>query len=260
MHPLVTQAKDRYSAASPDRIYGAIGGYLGYLNIRISIKQLERTLRILDTICKALDRLHLKVENEKDKVGTFVSIHGQQVHFLIEERFRQVDHILTNEEKIEQKKRSYFSSQKFDYLPTGELSIRIDDYCDGCRKKWRDGKKSIEDQVGDFLKGMIVAAAAMKKHSMELEEQSRRWREAQEREQAERQRRIEEQKRFGELEQQADNLNRSKKIGAYVGYVKEELTQLTNIAEELNAFAAWEKWALDYAQSLERIPDFICKV
>ena len=253
-HPLIRETKVFFSRTSPDRTYGVIERHRGCPDIRVSKNQLERTLRIFDTICRTFDKLSLKVENEKENKGTFVIINGEKVRFLMEERLRQMDHALTAEDKISLKKYPYHSLPKFDYHPTGELSIRIDEYCNGCRKKWRDGEKRIEDQLEDFFRGVFIIAAGLKKRTIEMEAQSRKWREEQERQEAERLRIVEEQKRYGELERQADSFHRSRKIRDYVAHVKNVLIQQRTNIEELQKFAVWEKWTLEYAQSLEIIP------
>lgn len=256
LHPLVVEAKEFLSEMTQDN-YGVIGGYRRSLHVRVSKNQLERAFRIFDTICKGFDRINLKIENEREKRGTFVSIHGEHVHFLIEERIRQVDHILTPDEKNRKRQYPYFSAQKFDYHPTGELSIRIDEYCDGCRKKWRDGDKKLEDQLGDFFTGVFIAAASLKKRTLEREAESRRWREEQERKEAEQQRKIEEQLRYKALEENADKLLRAHKIRDYVAYTKRLISQGTTTPEELQKLSEWEKWALEYAQTLEKMPNIL---
>ena len=255
LHPLVEKTKLALNDRDKD-MYGAIRNHLGDLHLRVSDGQLKRALRIYDTVCKTFDRLHLKVQNEQEKLGTYIILHGEEIHFLIEERFRQVNRIPTKEEKEYYKKHQYWSSRPYDYQPTGELSIRIDEYCDGCRKKWRDGgKKRVEEQLGEFFRGIFIAAAYLKKRTLEREEESRKYREEQFKRELEKRKLDEEKRRYQELEQLADNFSKSQKIREYVLYVKNEIARKTAIEEELQKFSDWENWALEYVMRLEKLPE-----
>lgn len=254
-HPLIEEASAIFSGMIPDRIYGFIRGYRGQLNIKVSKNQVTRALGIFNTICKAFDQIHLRVENEKDQRGTYVSIKGEKVHFLIEERFHQIDHILTEKEKADLKKYHYSSAPKFDYVATGELSIRIDDAFGNCRKKWKDGKQKIEEQVGEFFRNIFIVAADRKDAAVKREAERIRWHDARLKEEAEKQKIIEEKKRYSELELQADRFSMSKKIRDYVTHVRSTITEQTAVEDEIKKFEEWEAWALDYVKQLEKLPD-----
>ena len=84
---------------------------------------------------------------------------------------------------------------------------------------------------------------------------SRRYREDQRKKELERQKLEEEKRLYCELEQQAENFSKSKKIRGYVAYVKNEISRITAVKDELQKFSEWENWALEYVKRLERLPD-----
>jgi hypothetical protein len=95
-----------------------------------------------------------------------------------------------------------WSAPKHDYKLTGRLQLQISNlpaFMGPIRRTWADGKQQrIEDCIGDFMVGLTVAAAAIKKNRQETEERHRRWEEERKREEKER-RIAEEHKRKAEL-------------------------------------------------------------
>jgi hypothetical protein len=95
-----------------------------------------------------------------------------------------------------------WSAPKHDYKLTGRLQLQITNMpllMGPIRRTWADGKQQrIEDCIGDFMVGLTVAAAAIRKNRQENEERHRKWEEERKREEEER-RIAEEQKRRAEL-------------------------------------------------------------
>jgi len=95
-----------------------------------------------------------------------------------------------------------WSAPKHDYKLTGRLQLQISNlpaFMGPIRRTWVDGKQQrIEDCIGDFIIGLSVAAAAIKKHKQEMEEREQRWAEERKQEEDER-RKAEEHKRRAEF-------------------------------------------------------------
>ncbi len=101
-HPLITEAKNCYKNSHTGG-YGEAVCNESVLHLRVSKGLVDRALIILDTVIKGLELLQFKVENGKHKRQTFVTVHGTPIHFYIDERFKQLEHVPTQEEKKEQK-------------------------------------------------------------------------------------------------------------------------------------------------------------
>jgi hypothetical protein len=69
-------------------------------------------------------------------------IFDEAISFGISEKSRQIDHVLTDSEmKDIARYGRHFDTPKWDYEPTGLLSLRIDTWAfKGIRKNWNDGK------------------------------------------------------------------------------------------------------------------------
>ncbi|MDI9482526.1 MAG: hypothetical protein QM315_05010 [Bacillota bacterium] len=68
----------------------------------------------------------------------------------IREHLKKVTHVLTPEEKRKQLIYRYFSCPVYDFLPTGELSLIIDEFR-ADRKAFKDSRnKKVEALIPDF--------------------------------------------------------------------------------------------------------------
>ena len=133
-------------------------------------------------------------------------VFDETISFGISEKSRQIDHVLTDSEKKDIARYGrHFHTTKWDYEPTGLLSLRIDTWAyEGIRKNWNDGKsKVVEDGLKEFLINLVTIADLKRQRKLENEERERRRQEERKaREELER-RRQEEQKRLQDLENQA---------------------------------------------------------
>jgi len=80
---------------------------------------------------------------------------------------------------------------KWDYTLSGWLRLSIDTvpYNSHIRATWADGRVQIvENCIGDFIVGLKVAAAAIKKDRLEREARNRHWEEERKKEEEQRQR------------------------------------------------------------------------
>ena len=101
-----------------------------------------------------------------------MNIDGEAVRFSLSELTDSLPHVLTPTEANHP-----WSAPKYDYKPTGRLQLQISNlpaYRGPIRRTWADGKyQKIENCVGEFIVGLSVAAAAIKKNRLETEERHR---------------------------------------------------------------------------------------
>jgi len=142
-HPLVFDTQRILEKAEPDK-YGMFRPWRKkYLNIRVGPDSLKRALRIMDALLKCFDEMGFEVSTEVYQVPTtYVHLLDEKIRLYLKEKVRQVDHKLTDKEKKELKlypALSYFP--KWDYIPTGKLSLIIDEYGTyDIKKNWSDTK------------------------------------------------------------------------------------------------------------------------
>jgi len=199
------------------------------LDIRVSPATVERTLRIMDALIKALEGRGFEVSIKiGDEVSTSVSLLGESLRFGLRESMKRSRRELTPAQKKrrEEYPLSYISPE-YDYTPTGRLALVIKDFhgC-GLRKKWSDGKKQrAEDCLNSFIIGLIKAAVEKRSLRLDRERQHREW-EDRERKRAEKLRLLrEEEARLREMEREVAAWRKSQEIRAYVTAMKKAAIQ-----------------------------------
>jgi hypothetical protein len=182
--------------------YGAIwSGGLRQLNLRVSPESLRRALRIVNTLYYALEtRGYQLIIQDPDKFSLCVRIDGEPIQFGLEEKFRRVDHPDKDNNRLQPWER-----QRYQYLATGELSLKITEWwAQGLQKTWCDGKTTkLEACLIDFIIGLISVAQAVKAERLKREEEHRARLEAQQQRLLEERRRQQEQTRRNYLIQEA---------------------------------------------------------
>lgn len=175
-HPLVASASVALSKASPDK-YGRVWRK-GILDIRVGPDSLRRALRLMNTAIKTLERRdhRVAVRGERYRQDTCAVIQGQYVRFALREVSRQRTHEPTAEELRREKQYGSYWGPSYDYSPTGTLSLEIEGWLGdrGLRSRWKDSaRRTLEDQLGDFIVGIEAIGELNRKREEEWEEQRR---------------------------------------------------------------------------------------
>ncbi len=248
-HPLIELTRDVLSKAKPDD-YGALRPWRQkYLDMRVTPGSLKRALRIMDALVKAFEERNFKVDIVTDKVPeSYASIHGEKLSFSIEEKINQVDHVPTEIEKKEIEKYPW-NARKWDYIPTGLLTIRIKEYRpEGLRKSWSDGKlKRLEDLLNDFIVGAIKIAVINREESLKREKESE---ERRKREEDGLRHRLAMEKFIRKLESDAESWAKSQMIRSYIQEVEKMVAQRDDRATFQEQYEKWLTMANRYADHL----------
>jgi hypothetical protein len=161
-HALVKQTADILGPRPPNRI-GIIEPLRKHsLNVEVSPISLQRALRIMDALLKALEDMGGTVSLKGN--STLVSINGASVAIGIKEELARKrrdpkDHNLDGHYE--------FGHSRYaeEGVPSGSLYLTIEnagfDYLNGnCRQHWMDTKsKRLEERLGNFIIGILRAAA-----------------------------------------------------------------------------------------------------
>jgi hypothetical protein len=181
-------------------------------------------------------------------------IFNETISFGLNEKTRQIDHVLTDSERKDLARYgSIFFAPKWDYEPTGVLSLQIDSWAaQGIRKKWNDGKsKGVEDHLTAFLINLVTIADLEKKRRLEIEERKKRWQEELKAREALERRRQEEQKRLQDLENQALRWAKAIQLRAFIAEDEQKSGEGGLPPEERERLKRWMEWAREHADRID---------
>lgn len=233
-HPLISASKDKTSKSDNQD-----GGQS--LKFQVSVSALDRTLRIVDTIVKTLEKLKYSVVLDPKTGDTVAVIEGEKLRFYIKERFNQIEHVLTPQEARARKRGEVVFAPAYDYISTGELTLALDHYW-AKRKNWHDTEhQKIESCLGSFILMLIQTAYEMQIERAEDERKKRIEQEAQHRRQLARERREKEQAMFKALEEAAGDWHKSQVVAGFISAVEERIGK--GELEETAELLRWIAWA-----------------
>lgn len=224
-------------------------------HLLVSRQQLPRALRIMNAWFLALEeRGHVVSWPTKEDEGLSVKVDGEAVTLSLHELLDSERHVLTPAEQ----KHSWMAP-KWDYKLTGKLRLSIDNlpYASGpLRSGWADGKVQIlENCLGDFIVGVKVAAAAIKKHRIESEEWARR-REEERKKREERERRAAEHERKAEfIMELIENWEEAERVRTFLRTMTECADRLQLPEGKRQEIQLMLEWTAEYADSLDPLSD-----
>ncbi|QKJ32863.1 hypothetical protein HQ865_24930 [Mucilaginibacter mali] len=142
----------RSRITKPNPEFGTVHTELGQLNIRVSPGNINRALRIMDTLVKCWRRRGYRIEF--DGRDTLVC------------RRKVQQRVRLWEITTKRPKETLHGYQLYD--PTGKLAFKMEYYMG---REWRDGKQFLEDQILDILNQMEIAGRQLEKGWAEHAEQ-----------------------------------------------------------------------------------------
>jgi hypothetical protein len=202
-------------------------------------------LRIVDALVKALEHRGFRVSISMDeKPRTHVEILGQRLTIVLDERIKRTEHVPKQGERY---------GPKWDYVPSGELRLKIDEWAGGsARKTWSDGVGAqLEGQLNSVIVGLVVIADAKRAWEQEREREEAARRGAERRRILAEQARREEQQRRLLLERQADSWSKSQHLRAFIDEVERRATAKAVSTAPDSELGVWIAWARQYADRLD---------
>jgi hypothetical protein len=183
----------------------------------------------------------------------YISVESELIGFRIDERKRQIDHVLTAAEQEDRRRGRHFYAPKWDYEPTGELRLHLIEpdstYTYGT---WKDGKRrGVEDQIISIMRGLFTRSQDKKRWRNERELKERQQRKEEELERERSKRRERQRELIEKLELQAGAWMRARMLRAYIRVARKSLGQHAIFAsvdtERVNFF----EWAQCYVDQLD---------
>ncbi len=224
-------------------------------HILVSREQMSRALLVLNALLLALEAQGLKTSWPKaDDAPLAVTIADESVRFSVCEVTDSLPHALTPTEA-----KHPWSAPKHDYRLTGRLQLQVANlppYMGPIRRTWADGKyQRVENCIGDFIIGLRVAAAAIKKNRQETEERERRWAEEQKRKEEERQKAAEQKRKAELIAELAGNWEEVARLRQFAKAIGEKMTQSNFSDAQKTDIQQVVEWTMEYADLLDPLTD-----
>ena len=257
-HALVKATAEHARKRDPDR-YGRIDlKGKERLDIVVNPAALPRALRIMNALIKALEKRGMTVSiKPMPDFKTRAFIKGEEVPFGIYEPSKQVPHKLTADENRRMKEYGHDPSwfQKYDYIPSGKLSLVDKGHWEPVPLVKDTEKKPIEECLNEFIIGLIKAAEVQKADRIERERRRAADEEARRRrEEIERQGR-EEEERLKTLERQVEAWTKSQQIRTFVEAVRTVAVQKDGKIMPGSDLEKWMEWAVRMADRIDPLRD-----
>jgi hypothetical protein len=277
-HPIIIRTEKSLRSAKPDAIRGVVRPSAEKtLCVIVSPALIERAMLIMDTLLKAMESEGMKIvvpegnPKKPSSSGTWdnqrsgypsrlpqqkinsVMVEGEVLEIRLEEKVRQRDHVLTEEDKKELKRSKYHYMPNYDFYPSGILLLRILDMeRTGVRNTWSDtGTHRLEDLLNSFLAGLVTAALEKRARRIQREkddlEREERRRKTEERVNLRRQ----EENRVKKLEEQTSCWMRAQNIRQFVSAYKEMVVRKKGALEPGSEFEKWIVWANSQADRFD---------
>jgi hypothetical protein len=281
-HPLVARTQKSLESAKLDHKGLARPRAKGTLDVAVSPMSVERAMRIMDAVLKALESREMEVvitDGQEEKpgtssygrngrpcdfvarsspqTGTFVSVLGELLKFSLEEQVARKESPATSKEK---KEYSWHSIPEYEYFPTSRLSFNIKDVS-GTRHTWSDtDSRQLENLLNSFIIGLMNAAVSVRTNRLEREKREREWEERRRKAEEEARLRLEEENRIKHLMGQVSNWHQSQRIREYIEAVRADAIRNRGSIEPESKVDKWIIWATRYANQLDPLlkgPPFI---
>jgi hypothetical protein len=232
------------------------------LNITVSKAILGRALRVMDALAKAVEGRGWSLSlGEDQETATRIGLFGEKVSVVLAERMNRAAHALTPKEAEDRQKYGrVWGVPRWDYTPSGELELRLQDSAGhGLRRAWSDGKgRRLEECLNDFLTGVVLIADAKRAERVESERRHREWLEAERRRaESEARRRVRE-KRLQALERHAEQWARAERLRTYLDALERRLG--VEEVGQSERFSRWLGWARKQADRFDPIPAIVTEL
>jgi len=260
-HPLIKKASEtfcRKSCNTDER--GILIPTQKTLAISVTRSSLERALLILDALIKALIKNGVSIHvGEK----TIVTVDGEPIEIFLNERIKRSDHKETPEEIVAKEKYSkavqsgryisYPHTPRYDYQPTGLLTIKLDYY-----KTFNDtNHTNLEERLSEIISCLFTLAADIKARRIERERRDEITRQKEERRKKLVERIESEKEALGRLEKDAKSWERSQKISTYINEIERNAINSDGMTDDLRKWIEWARAKADWLNPMNNISDLL---
>lgn len=252
-HPLVRQTLLALRKVEPDDM-GWVKPSSAALDLAVAEGNVDRTLRIFDSLIKAIEKRGGTVVPEFQRYksscrqrDTFSWIEwmGERIQF----------RILEGLTTVKEKSRFFTDSYRTRFQPKGQLVLRIEtSTMAGCRRTWSDRSSAgLEEKLNEFLIGVLAVIREKKAEGIVRAKQAAIERERRRIQEEEEKARQEEEARIQDLENLVEAWHKSERVRAFLRAMKEMVIArdggITPGSERERMF----QWAEAYADSIDPV-------
>lgn len=240
-HPMVAEAKaslERQAAAGDATLHWH---KTGSFQIRVGPESLDRVLRFLDAVLRAVEAHGHPVSHGRWK--WWVTFGEAHIGMRLEANYEEVPRKPKPDDLKWMRQSPGWRPPATEWIPTPKLALKMEGYAYGLRKAFSDGKRqSLETLAPEIVATILAIAAHRAREKVEHEESERRWAEEKERRAAIERRRREEDERVVRLKADAASWREARMLQEYIGAVRS--TAGEDIDDDV---ARWLKWASEVA-------------
>jgi len=240
-HPLVVRTREGLAASAKDKHYGRYSDVLyprrvddlPCLSVNVSKSLIDRSMRIMDGLIKAMPGLGAEfIEPKRRADSTAFKAFGHEFSLRLREPTVRTPHELTASEKETLKKYPGVSwIDKWDCVPSGQLVLEF--YLDdrySVVATLRDGKtKSLEEQLSRLRLTLIKVIDALRRDEARWAEEARQRAEIErlrceeeDRRRQEQERRRKEEERAAALIEHSECWHQANRLREFIGYIQEQ--------------------------------------
>jgi hypothetical protein len=263
-HPLVRAAGARLKRREGwDHPAGVRSAPKEVLNLQVTRNTLDRALRLIDTLLKALKPSGITARVDEEKGQTLLVGGGTTLTTSIVEQITRTSHTPTRAE-VRARDRYYDSFRsgargeypdipQFDWHPTGRLTLTVGSWPS---RKWNDTERSLIDARLSGIVAAIVGLAEAKRAKEEEEERRRRtYEEARARHEAQVRALNEERRQLRALVRDASRLQRAQRMREFIAAVEDRARQDGALTPEKHQWIEWARAKADWLDPLVRRSD-----
>jgi hypothetical protein len=221
------------------------------LDVGVSKGAIDRAMRVIDALIKALERRGYSVSvcDGRDGTSTFVTVMGEKIAISLYSRQARKTHELTAKEKKDATHGWTWGIPKYDYFASDQLELRIVGGLGG--GYWRSfgdsSKRQVESRLNKFIPNLLRAAEVTKAILSENERQAVIRREEERRRQEAAKAREQEEKYLKWLLAEADAWVSSQNIRAYLRAMRQTAVERHGAIHPESRLAHWLAWAEEQA-------------
>ncbi len=265
-HTLVKAALKRLSVKSGWRDErGVRAAPNEVLDISVTPGALDRALRLMDALIKALVRRSVSVFIDSARAQTTLEVDGIRFSLSLSEKITRTDHVITPDEeraRARLEKRSRWepfalghSTPRYDYHPTGQLIFSVGDWVTrSCRDT---NTTTLEARLGEVVNNVFEVAKIVKDRKLQMAQAAEERRRASERYECAVTRLEAEKAALEKLEADAGDYHRAIRILAYVNAVEQDALAAGVLSSELANWIAWARQKADWINPLVHVSDIV---
>lgn len=263
-HPLTRAAATRLKRRDGwDHPAGVRGAPKEVLDLQVTRNTLDRALRLIDTLLKALEPSGFTARVDEEKGQTLLVGGGTMLTIAIVEQVKRSAHVPTRAE-VRARDRYYDSFRvggsveypqipQFDWHPTGRLTITVGSWPS---RNWNDTERSVIDgRLGGIVATIVGLAEAKCAQEQDEVRRQRTYEEARARYESQVRARKEERQQLRELIRNANRQQQAKRLREYIAAVEYRAQHDGELTPEKQQWIDWATAKADWIDPLVRCRD-----